>query len=238
MDWFETVEVATGIWRITEPAVHSFYRANAYLVAGRERDLVLDFGVGVAPLRPALPRPGRPVLAVASHAHVDHIGGFHEFDDRLGHLAEAGSFAAMDDAGTLQHWFRDERAGPSLARLPAAGFNLSRWALQPAPLTATLAEGDVIDLGDRRFRVLHLPGHSPGSVGLLDEADGTLLSGDAIYEGGLVDDIPGASVPEYLVTMERLARLDCRQVLAGHGRSLSGAEMQDIARGYLAAKAG
>ena len=50
-----------------------------------------------------------------------------------------------------------------------------------------IGEGDVIDLGDRAFEVLHLPGHSPGSIGLWDPAAGTLFSGDAIYDGPLLE---------------------------------------------------
>ena len=216
--------------------MHDFFRANLWTVRGRERDLQLDFGVGVAALRPALPLSGRPVLAVASHAHVDHVGGFHEFAWRGGHSAEAAHFAAMDEAGTLASWFGQERAGASLERLPAPGFSLADWRLEPAPLTDPLAEGDVVDLGGRRFVVLHLPGHSPGSIGLLEEREGLLLAGDAIYEGGLVDDIPGADIAAYCATMERLRRLDCRLVLAGHGRVLAQAEMAAIAEDYLRAK--
>lgn len=234
--WFQTAEVAPGIWRSLEPAVHDFFRANLYTVAGRDLDLQVDFGAGVMPLRPALPLGERPVLAVATHAHVDHVGGFHEFTRRAGHAAEAAHFAAMDEAGTLASWFGQERAGPSLARLPAPGWRLANWRLAPAPLTETLAEGDEIDLGGRRLTVLHLPGHSPGSIGLLDEAAGLLLAGDAIYEGGLVDDIPGADIAAYCATMDRLRRLDCRMVLGGHGRALDRREMVAIAEGYLRAR--
>jgi len=41
-------------------------------------------------------------------------------------------------------------------------------------------DGDIIDLGDRAFEVLHLPGHSPGSIALFEAATKTLFSGDAI----------------------------------------------------------
>lgn len=234
--WFETTEVAPGIHLTTEPLVHSFFRANCYTVLGREADLQFDFGSGLRPYRAALPLSGAPVLAVASHAHIDHIGGFAEFEVRLGHAAEAEGFATMAEPFTLKHLFRDEVFGPSLSRDPFPGFRLADWDLAPAPLTATLAEGDKIDLGTRVFTVLHLPGHSPGGIALLDEVDGLLLAGDAIYEGGLVDDIPGACVPDYLLTMARLADLDCRLVLAGHGPALDRQAMRALALGYLRSK--
>lgn len=234
MGWFRQSEVAPGVTCTVEPFVHGFYRANFYTVRGREADLQVDFGVGVCPLRPALALSGGPVIAVATHAHVDHVGGFHEFADRRGSAVEAASFAAMHEAGTVQHWFRDRV--DALAAEPVPGFRLADWRLTPAPLTQALAEGDVIDLGDRRFTVLHLPGHSPGSIGLLDEGDGLFLSGDAIYDDDLVDDVPGASVPDYLATMERLRRLDIRLGLGGHGPAFDRARMVAIAEGYLRAQ--
>ena len=60
-------------------------------------------------------------------------------------------------------------------------------------------EGDRIDLGDRAFSVLSLPGHTPGSIGLWDEADGTLFCGDAVYaEDPLIDQAPTSDVEAYL----------------------------------------
>ncbi len=233
MSWFLTEPLAAGLFRTTEPAVNDWYRANAYTVHGRDADLQVDFGCGFAPLRPALPLTGRPVIALATHAHVDHVGGFHEFSDRRGPAAEAGAFADMAPEATLQHWLREEVEGPAFDAPPSAGFRLADWRLVPAPLTQVLAEGDVIDLGDRRFRVLHLPGHSPGSLGLLDEAAGLLLSGDAIYDDTLVDDVPGASVPDYLVTMDRLRRLDLAQAHGGHGPAMTRARLREIAEDYM-----
>ena len=232
--WYLTDEIAPGLHRITEPGVSGMFRANAYWVRGRDADLQFDFCNGVLPLRPALPIGDRPVIAVASHAHVDHVGGFHEFDDRRGHAAEAGVIATMDPAATFASEFRENAFGPSLLAVPAPGFRLADWRLVPAPLTRELAEGDTIDIGGRVFTVLHLPGHSPGSIGLFDAADGMLLAGDAIYEGELLDTIAGASLSDYLATMARLATFDCRIAHCGHGPVLAGARMRAIAAAYLA----
>lgn len=136
MSWFAATPVAPGVTCLTEPAVHEFYRANIYHLAGRDADLVVDFGCGLSPLRPALPLTGKPVIAVASHAHVDHVGGFHEFADRRGPAIEAHHFATMDEPGTLQATLR--AIPDALMRLPTRDFDLVKWSLTPAPLTTAL----------------------------------------------------------------------------------------------------
>ena len=236
MDWFEIAPLALGITRIREPHVHSFFRANLYRIVGRDFDIQLDFGVGVRPLTEVSPASGKPVLAIASHAHVDHVGSFHLYGRRAGNALEAPTFAAMDDLGTLASEFIT--IDSPLTALPSSGWTMADYALKPAPLTEHLAEGDIVDLGNRRFTVLHLPGHSPGSIALLDEHNGDFFSADAIYDEGLVDDIPGADVETYLKTMRRLAELDVGSVHAGHGETMDKRQMHRVARDYIASKGG
>jgi glyoxylase-like metal-dependent hydrolase (beta-lactamase superfamily II) len=231
MGWHATRRLSPGVFVTEEPAVCPMFRATMVTVLGRDRDLQFDFGCGLLPLRPALPLSGKPVVAVASHAHVDHVGAFHEFPDRLGHPAEAAGFAGLPGIETFADAFR---AWPDLVSAPPApGWRQADWRLQPAPLTAVLNDGDRIDLGDRVFSVLHLPGHSPGGIGLLDEQRGLLLSGDAIYDDDILDDLPGASITDYLRTMHRLRKLDCRLVIGGHGPAMTRARMAALAEAYL-----
>jgi glyoxylase-like metal-dependent hydrolase (beta-lactamase superfamily II) len=232
--WFHTRALAPRVFVTLEPAIVPMFRAAMVTVLGRDRDLQFDFGCGVVALRPGLPLTGKPVVAVASHAHVDHVGGFHEFADRLGHAAETAGFAGLPGIATFAEEFR---GWPEVTDPPPPGWTIADWTLIPAPLTETLDEGDRIDLGDRGFTVLHLPGHSPGGIGLLDEGNGLLLSGDAIYDDDILDDLPGASVPDYLATMERLRHLDCRLVIGGHGPEMTRARMVAVAEDYLRRRA-
>ena len=100
-------------------------------------------------------------------------------------------------------------------------------------MSRPLGEGDVIDLGDRRFRVLHLPGHSPDSIGLLDEKSGVFFSGDAIYDDGLIDDLPDSDREAYRSTMARILELPVRIGYGGHGEPFDGSRMRAIAQDYL-----
>jgi glyoxylase-like metal-dependent hydrolase (beta-lactamase superfamily II) len=95
-------------------------------------------------------------------------------------------------------------------------------------------DGDVVDLGDRSFEVLHLPGHSPGSIGLWEPATKTLFSGDAVYDGPLLSDLPASSVPAYVVSLRRLLSLDVKTVHAGHEPSFGKDRLRAIAENYLA----
>lgn len=231
MSWFRTRELEPGVFVTLEPAVDPMFRASIVTILGRDRDLQFDFGCGLLALRPALPLSDKQVVAVASHAHVDHIGGFSEFAERLGHASEAAGFAGEPGVETFADEFRD---WPQVATTPPRpGWTVGDWTLLPAPLTGTLGEDDRIDLGDRRFTVLHLPGHSPGGIGLLDERDGLFLTGDAIYDDEILDDLPGASVPDYLRTMDRLRGIDCRLAVGGHGPEMIRPRLVAIAEDYL-----
>lgn len=236
-EWYRVSDIGQGVTRITEPFVDPYYSANLYFVRGRDRDLLVDAGMGILPLRPVLPlTDGKPVLALATHIHVDHVGALHEFADRAGPAGEAALFDTMPDEATYAAEYRHREA--PVTRLPGPRWAIADYRLKPAPLTVLLKEGDRVDLGDRSFSVLELPGHSP-CIALFDEANGVLFAGDAIYDDQLLDDMPCSDRAAYRATMRRLiAEVDARLVLGGHGEPFDGERMREIARGYLEGKGG
>jgi glyoxylase-like metal-dependent hydrolase (beta-lactamase superfamily II) len=173
------------------------------------------------------------------------VGSLHEFGDRVIHEAEAANMAHAAESFSMMTDDHPAEINDSLIRagyelgpclltaLPHADFNLTEFSYPAAPATRTVAEGDVIDLGNRVFEVWHLPGHSPGSIGLWEAATGILFSGDAIYDGPLLDEIPGSDIPVYCDTMRRLEALDVRVVHAGHDPSFDGRRLKELARDYL-----
>jgi len=234
-EWFRQTTLRPGIIQITEPHVHPYFRANMWLVEGRESDLLVDFGMGLSPLTPTLRRDAvKPLVAVATHAHVDHVGAFHEFEHRIGPARSAESFNDLPDDITLAHLFRG-LADPLMV-LPHNGWQVLSYRPRPAPLTLRVGEGDVIEAADRRFTVLELPGHSPDSIALFEEKTGILIAGDAIYSGTLVDDLPGSDPLTYVDTMRRLAELPVDMVLPGHNAPLNRAIMREIAERYIRCK--
>src|ERR1700722_3775185 len=244
--WFEYERLPDGITRIWEPHVIRVMQCNIWHVRGRARDLLIDTGMGIASLRTAAQHLfEQPLAAVATHTHIDHVGSMHEFSERIVHEAEAHelaraaeNFSLLRSDHPVQFIECLERAGyevgPSfVTAVPHAGFDLRRLARPAAPATRLVREGDIIDLGDRVLEVLHLPGHSPGSIGLWEAASGILFSGDAIYDGPLLDEIEGSDIEVYCNTMTRLAQLPARVVHAGHDPSFDGRRLKELAWDYL-----
>jgi glyoxylase-like metal-dependent hydrolase (beta-lactamase superfamily II) len=229
--WYRTAPAGDGLTHIWEPHVKEFYRCNIWHLRGRDRDLLIDSGMGVVSLRDRVALVAeRPLLAVASHSHFDHIGSHHEFADRAVHAAEADIMASPGRAESLADIYVTDAM---FTALPPGGYSSEAYEVTPAPATQLLADGEVIDLGDRHLMVIHTPGHSPGSIALWEEASGILFSGDAVYDGPLVDDNYHSDADAYVATMERLLAIPARVVHGGHFPSFDGKRLRVLIRRYL-----
>lgn len=248
--WFERRSMGADLTLLTEPHVDPFLRCNIWHVRGRDRDLLVDTGLGITSLRDAARDLfERPLAAVATHTHMDHTGGMHEFDERWVHMLEAKVLARgseripLDirdyDAETLAMFasIGYDVGGGILTAIPYDGYDPRAHEPVPAVPTRRLVDGDVVDLGNRSFEVLHLPGHSPGSIGLWDARSRVLFSGDAIYDGPLLDELPGSNIRDYVATMKRLRELPVEVVHGGHEPSFGRARLKELCDAYLAQRA-
>lgn len=249
--WFSVETVDDGIVMLSEPHVARLWRANMFLVRGAARDLLVDTGMGVGRLRDTLAGlTDRPIDVFTTHSHLDHIGGHRDFADGeiIAHAAELAPLLRPDGpAGlgyaTLSETRRAEyRAagfdteGLMVDAVPYPGYDVAAHRFLGARATRLVDEGDVIDLGTRRFEVLHVPGHSPGSIALWEAATGTLIAGDAVYDGILIDSTADAHIPTYLRTMARLRALPARVVHGGHRRAFGQERLREIIDGYVASR--
>lgn len=143
-----------------------------------------------------------PTHLIFTHAHIDHIAGAFEVHKAFPNLKVM--IHPLEEA-----WLLD----PQL--------NLSTFTGMPvtAPAaTATVPEGTL--LGDAPWRVLHLPGHSPGSIGLYCESDNVIISGDVLFQGSVGrTDFPGCS--QQMLSDSILTKLytlpDRTTLYPGHG---------------------
>lgn len=138
---------------------------------------------------------------VNTHGHFDHIGG-----NRA--LREATGAPLMIHASDVELLRRAEQS--------AASYGL-KTASSPEP-DRLLADGDVVEVGTLRFKVLHVPGHSPGGICL--HSDGQVFVGDSLFAGSIGrTDLPGGDYDTLISAIRsKLWRLgDDTVVYSGHG---------------------
>ena len=176
--------------------------------------MMVDSGMGVVSLRQWVPLVSeRPLDAVASHTHFDHVGCHHEFPCRLCHEAEAEILTNPTQINTLA---ADYVTDEIFDVLPPPPYQSATYGVEAAPVTRILEDGDIVDLGDRHFEVIHTPGHSPGGIALWDPTAQLLIAGDIVYDGPLVETGGLTEQTQYIASMKRLLNLPAQTVLGGH----------------------
>ena len=132
---------------------------------------------------------------------------------RGGIWVAAGAVALTDGTNDGQ-----KAMGVAATTLLATGA-IDSFEIPPSVPAVELAEGGEIQFGSIRLRVLHTPGHTPGSVCLQSVDDGLLLSGDTLFAGGWGRiDLPGGSAEAIVESLARLSELEpATAVLPGHG---------------------
>ena len=160
--WWVRLRVGDGVSLVTEPHVHPFLRCNVWHVQGRDAGLVVDTGMGIRPLRPFVERElDGDLIAVATHAHSDHVVGLHEFEQRAIHQTEAETVAGAQLAALATEVYGPKTIGVYEAAgyvfrellidaIPDGGVE-AYYEIAPADATRVVSDGDVIDLGDRAF---------------------------------------------------------------------------------------
>ena len=222
-DWFELVAVEPRLHMVAEPG-HVF----SWLIHGSERTVMLDTGLGIADVRAAIaPLATSPVIAVNSHTHFDHVGGNDRFESIAVHESGAALLSEGQDPDELAAY---ERLAPAMAeewrrlveidRLgsfvlgpdqrvrewPISGIEAAGgWRIAPTQADILLADGAVVDLGDRSLRVMHTPGHAPDHICLLDEKEGVLFAQDQVYYGPHLVYLEESDVGDFARSARRLA---------------------------------
>lgn len=165
--------------------------ANSYLVG----DVLID--AGVTPLAVSKYRDTiRKILL--THCHFDHTAHIKE----IALMCKAEVYIHQDDASGLVE--------------DAQSLSMHFGSHSPGIVADTLLkDGDHID----DLLIIHTPGHTPGSICILDETSGDLISGDTVFtDGGFGRfDFPGGRLDDLIRSIERLSQLDIRGLYPGHG---------------------
>uniref|UniRef100_UPI00358E1FC8 acyl-coenzyme A thioesterase MBLAC2 n=1 Tax=Myxine glutinosa TaxID=7769 RepID=UPI00358E1FC8 len=234
--WFHHEEILPDVFLIREKFFQSGNRANLWLLRGSCTDLLVDTGLGLWSLPEYLNAVGlistrKPLLAVATHVHFDHAGGMHQFQATAIHRAEVPALEAGDNYEAVT-WLSDSE----VVQPPHLGWKASDFRLQSTIPSRSLEDGEVLNLGNKQVEVLHTPGHSRGSICLLERSNGLLFSGDTLYAAPLLDWLPYSEVRTLKASCRRLADLvrtgAVYHVLPGHFETFSGEELMRRATAY------
>lgn len=204
--------------------------ANVYLVQGHSGSALIDCGMSkkikwiTRQLAEIKLKPIQLNELILTHSHTDHCGG-------AASLLETAGIPLS--ASRIESPYLEKKARlPYQSLIQRLFFWLSDLALgiPPLPVDRTLEEGNQLDyLGG--LEVLHTPGHTPGSISLLQKDAGILICGDAVFNQHPLTGAVGPRLPLRLATVDsdlakesiqKIAALDLELLCPGHGPPLEG----------------
>lgn len=179
------------------------FQENCYLLvdSAAMRCAIVDPGAEPEHIIAAIERAGvTPDAIWLTHAHLDHIGAIEGLRRRW-------------DIPVYLHPLDEPLY--TLASRQAALYGLPFE--QPAPADRALGDGDVMELGEHHFTVMHAPGHAPGHV--VFHGHGLAFVGDCLFAGSIGrTDLPFSNPRDLAASLERITALpDDTTVYPGHG---------------------
>lgn len=212
---FTVQQVLKGVYHIQDPL-----RVCVTLLVGDDAALLYDTGYGLYDL-PALVRgiTRLPLTVLLGHGHHDHACGAAQFDEVFAHEAELSTVAKYTAPFFRDRVFSRAEAEGVLPKGLDAGRFLGAGSGAVRPL-----ERGIFPLGGLTARMLPMPGHTPGSIGLYVEERALLLTGDNWNPTTWLFFPESAPLPAYANMMRGLSALPFRHVLAPHVSRLFPAE--------------
>lgn len=170
MDWFKVKKVADRTWVIRDKT-----HVACYLVEGEKKSLLIDTCWGLGNLAELVQSiTSLPIDVVITHGHPDHVCGAFQFNDLYISKEDESLLNAFYNTQTrrnlIENRFKDY----------PDEFSKEEWINAELDRVSIIKEEDVFELGKRDLKVIAAPGHTPGSICLLDEKNELLFSGDSI----------------------------------------------------------
>lgn len=209
-NWFTVDKVNESTYIISE------YRhpeqTHCYLLCGDKTALLIDTGLGIGNIYDAVRElTDKPIVAVATHIHWDHIGGHKYFSEFYAHKEEIpwlnGGFPLPTEV--IRQMLTEGSCLPE-------GYDPSSYELFQGIPTRLLNDGDIIDLGGRTITVLYTPGHSPGHLCFYEEKSRFLFTGDLVYKGTLFANYPFTNPIAYLESIKKLSDIPASHIFPAH----------------------
>jgi len=154
---YKASKVANKVWAIVESASTP---VNIYVVEGKDSALIIDTGYGRGDLKAYVKTlTNLPLIVVNTHGHGDHTGNDSQFSKIYAHPGDFDMInASFNREKRMKAALPDETVAP--------------------PALAPVKDGYIFNLGDRKLEVIEVPGHTHGSICLLDTKNRLLFAGD------------------------------------------------------------
>lgn len=212
-DIYDIEKISRGKYVIYK--IYERYEAAMYLVCGSEKACLIDTAYGLNDLSEICSSLTElPVTVVNTHGHIDHVLGNHWFENVYMHPADKMLYREIADgfADMINEPWVKETYGEFLKNVDPADIRF--------PDTNDITEGDVIDLGDKRLIVVDIPGHTQGSIMLIDPDEKICFSGDSIIEHAWLFLEESLPVETYYENLKRAAdilkKYDVERIYNGH----------------------
>jgi len=212
--WFTIEKIDESTFAISEYG--HYENMHSYLLIGKTHGLLIDTGLGIGNIKKEVELlTDLPIKVVTTHVHWDHIGGHGQFEDISVHI---------DDAQWLKNGIplpinviRNSVIQEPFSKTPPKEFNIYNYEVYKGIPTSILEDNQIIDIGERKIKVMHTPGHSPGHICLYEEDRGYLYSGDLIYLGTLYAFYPSTDPIRFKESIDKISKLNnINKILPSH----------------------
>lgn len=209
-NWFTIEKIDNTTFAISE--YKHWEEAHSYLLLGNDKALLIDTGLGIANIKRIVDKiTSLPIIVATTHVHWDHIGGHKYFNNIAVHNLE-------------KKWLLDfplslDIVKHNLMKKPCdfpKTFDIDKYEIYKGKPTIILNDNDIIDIGKRKIRTIHTPGHSPGHLCFYDVSNEYLFTGDLVYEGKLDAYYPTTNPQDFKNSINKIRKLNINKILPGH----------------------
>jgi hydroxyacylglutathione hydrolase len=219
--WYTAKQISRNTWTITEPGFHE----NMYLLEGEDSSLLIDAGFGMGNLPVFIKTlTSKPLIVVNTHSHPDHTGGDFQFPK---------VFVGMNDLQLAQP-FLDSKVITQITGSMLPTMKISDSLKYPVDQKmntqlVTVGDGRSFKLGKRNIKVINIPGHTPGSILLLDADHKMLFTGDNMATTWLFFK-ESLNVKTFLQSLENLKRFEGQfdRLYPGHGEPIAPSVFEEL----------
>jgi len=209
-NWFTIEKINDNTFALSE--YKHWEETHSYLLLGNEKALLIDTGLGIANIKNEVDKiTKKPIIVATTHVHWDHIGGHKYFDNIAVHKLEEGWLMKFPLPVSV--------VKSILLKEPCdfpKNFDINKYQIFSGNANIILNDDDIIDIGNRKIKIIHTPGHSPGHICFYDLKNKYLFTGDLAYEGQLDAFYPTANPIDFKASIDKIKKLDVNKILPGH----------------------